>query len=158
MIDTVAELKKRHCPAFFDYYGEELPRDKAYADEMRKRADPVPTWNFKGKASAEDIRDAYRSHDVHVNATDSGSFDKAVFEAMACGCVTIASNTALKDSLPKELQFEEGNAMSLAQAIERFAHLPQEDKDAMHTYMRELALKNYSLSALVTRILNVLIA
>jgi glycosyltransferase involved in cell wall biosynthesis len=158
MIDATIDLQKRHCPAIFDYYGEELPRDKAYADEVRRKADSVTTWYFKGKASAEEIRDAYRIHDVHVNATDSGSFDKAVFEAMACGCVTIASNKALGELLPQEFQFEEGNASSLAQAIERFTRLPQEDKDAMHKRMRELAVERYSLSALISRILNVLIA
>jgi len=158
MIDGVIELQKRHCPVTFDYYGEELPRDAAYAAAMRKRADPVSAWFFRGRASGEAIRDAYRTHDIHVNATDSGSFDKAVFESMACGCITVASNTALKEVLPQELQFQEGDARSLAQAIERIAHLPDEDKKALRESMRALAVERYSLSALVSRILNVLIA
>jgi glycosyltransferase involved in cell wall biosynthesis len=124
---------------------------------MRKRADPLTKWLFRGKASSEGIRDAYRSHDVHVNATDSGSFDKAVFEAMACGCISVASNKALKKVLPRELQFEEGNAKSLADTLEHIAHMPSEDKQAMKERMRRLAVERYSLSSLVMRILDVLV-
>jgi glycosyltransferase involved in cell wall biosynthesis len=42
---------------------------------------------------------------------------------MACGCITVASNTALKEVLPQELQFEEGNAKSLANTLEHLAHM-----------------------------------
>lgn len=110
MVDAADDLVKRHTPFLFDYYGEELPRDKAYAERVRKQADHLGAWIFRGKATPEEIRDAYQSHDVHVNATDSGSFDKAVFEAMACGCISVASNKALVEVLPRELMFEEGNA------------------------------------------------
>lgn len=157
MIDAAAELTKRRVPIMFDYYGEELPRDREYAAQMRKRADPVPTWLFRGRASLEEIRNAYRVHDVHVNATDSGSFDKAVFESMASGCITAASNKALKDILPRELQFEEGNAKSLADTLEHIARMPAEDKLAMSERMRKIAVERYALSALVSRILNVLV-
>jgi glycosyltransferase involved in cell wall biosynthesis len=157
MIDAMAELARHSAPVSFDYYGEELPRDAEYAEEMRKRADRVASWVFKGGTSSEAIRDAYRSHEVHVNATDSGSFDKAVFEAMACGCITVASNTALKEVLPQELQFEEGNAKSLANTLEHLAHMSIEDRRAMSARMRKLALEKYSLAELVSRILNVFV-
>jgi glycosyltransferase involved in cell wall biosynthesis len=152
IIDAVAELSRRSVPVMFDYYGEELPRDKEYADSMRKRAEPISIWNFRGKASFEAIRDAYRTHDVHINATDTGSFDKAVFEGMACGCITIASNKALKNVLPRELIFDEGDAKSLANAIEKVVRLPEEDKRALSEKMRKLAVERYSLEALIMRI------
>ncbi len=156
MIDAAKELTKRHVPYFFDYYGEGLPRDAAYAAQMRQRADAMTHWTFKGRTDQDAIRDAYRSHDVHVNATDTGSFDKAVFEAMACGCISVASNKALAEDLPKELQFEEGNPHSLAQAIERISHLPSEDRAGLSEHMRKLAVEKYSLTRLIDRILTAL--
>lgn len=156
IIDAVAELTRRSTPISFDYYGEELPRDAEYAAEMRRRAEPLSTWLFHGRAEPGTIRDMYRSHDVHVNATDTGSFDKAVFEAMACGCISVASNKALREVLPRELLFEEGNPISLANTLEHIVHLPNEDKQALKEKMRRLALEHYSLPALVGRILNIL--
>jgi glycosyltransferase involved in cell wall biosynthesis len=154
MIDASEELVKRHTPFLFDYYGEELPRDKDYAEEMRKRAEHIGAWMWKGSASSEGVLGAYQSHDVHVNATDTGSFDKAVFEAMACGCISVASNKALFEALPRELMFEEGNAKSLAQTLEHIAHLPREDREALREEMRKLALERYSLSSLILRVLD----
>jgi glycosyltransferase involved in cell wall biosynthesis len=157
MLEAAEELKKRHIPYSFDYYGDELPRDHAYAERMRTRADHLTMWVFRGRASQETIRDAYRSHDVHINATDSGSFDKAVFEAMACGCISVASNTALRDILPRELLFEEGNVLSLAQTLDRIAEMPEEDKEALAKRMRTLTVERYSLGSLVERILSTLV-
>jgi glycosyltransferase involved in cell wall biosynthesis len=156
MIEAAEELKKRRIPFVFDYYGEELPRDAAYAKEMRKKADTLASWNFRGRATPEEIRNAYRAHDVHVNATDSGSFDKAVFESMASGCITVASNTALDDVLPMELTFEEGDPISLAKALDHIAGLSEEDKQGFRERLRKIAVERYSLQRLVGRILDVL--
>ena len=125
VLDAVKELFKRDKPITFDYYGEELPRDAVYAADMKKSTESVPGWTFAGKASQEEIRDAYRTHDVHVNATDSGSFDKAVFESMACGTITVVSNTALEGVIPKELMFAEKNPQSLANTLENIIGLSE---------------------------------
>lgn len=154
MIDALAILSKRHSLATFDYYGEELSRDAEYADAMRKRADPLTGWMFRGKTSRERMLEAYRSHDVHVNATDSGSFDKAVFESMACGTITVASNKALHGILPQELVFEEGNAESLARVLEGVSRMLEEDRRALETHLRDLAVHRFSLQALVSRIVD----
>lgn len=154
MIDAMAFLGKHHSLATFDYYGEELSRDAEYADAMRKRADPLPSWMFRGKMSLTQMREAYRAHDVHVNATETGSFDKAVFESMACGIITVASNKALRDVLPRELLFEEGNPESLARVLMSVSQMLEEDRKALEKNLRDLAVNRYSLQALVSRIID----
>jgi glycosyltransferase involved in cell wall biosynthesis len=156
MIDAMAYLAQRKVHASFDYYGDELPRDEKYAQDVRRHATSIPAWTFKGRASPEDIRDALQSHDVHVNATTSGSFDKAVFEAMACGCMSVASNTALRGILPDELFFEENNAESLADTLERVCRMSLEEREALVVRLRSIAVERYSLSALVGRIVGAL--
>ena len=154
LIDAAIELEKRGVLFAFDYYGEGLPRDAGYTARMRKRAATVSSWTFRGRASLDEIRDAYRAHDVHVNATDSGSFDKAVFESMAAACVTVASNTALKDVLPSELLFKEGDARSLADTLEHVAGMNDLERAALGARLRNLAEERYSLSALIGRIID----
>lgn len=152
MIDAVGFLAKRHRLLTFDYYGEELPRDAAYAERMREKAQTIAGWTFKGGASTEEVRDAYRTHDIHVNATVSGSYDKAVFEAMACGCIPVASNKALAGVLPRELIFEENDCESLARTIEGVMRLPDVDKEVLRAQMRKLAVEQYSLRSVIQKI------
>ena len=154
MIDATAELVKRRTPVLFDYYGEELPRDAAYAKKMRTHAESVGAWSFRGRATQEQIRDAYRTHDAHVNATDTGSFDKAVFESMACGTITVASNKALEEVLPRELMFDQGDPLALAKVLGHIAQMSQADRGALSARLREVAVQHYSLSALIGKILD----
>jgi glycosyltransferase involved in cell wall biosynthesis len=156
MIDAMTHLAQRKVHASFDYYGDELPRDEEYAKNIRQHAAAITAWTFKGRASPEEIRDAYQIHDVHVNATVSGSFDKAVFEAMACGCISVASNTALRGILPDEVFFEESNAESLANALERIAQMPLKEREVLSVRLRKIAEERYSLSVLIGRVVGAL--
>lgn len=44
----------------------------------------------------------YSRHSVFVNLTGNGSYDKTIFEAMACGCMPLVSNDDLSKKLPPE--------------------------------------------------------
>ena len=44
----------------------------------------------------------YQSGDLFVNLSDTGSLDKAVLEAMACGLKILTSNEAFKSVLKEE--------------------------------------------------------
>ena len=155
VVGALGVLVHRDISFIFDYYGTELERDREYAETIRKlvpAAMPPGVWTWKGNATPEGIRDAYRSHDVHVNATDSGSFDKAVLESMSCGTLTVASNSALEGILPSELLFKEGDSKSLADVLEKIAHMSQIERSALSAVLRTIAEEKYSLSALVKNI------
>ncbi|MBI5469846.1 glycosyltransferase family 4 protein [Candidatus Kaiserbacteria bacterium] len=159
VIGAVSELMRRNVPVVFDYYGGALRRDKTYADTMYKlvpAATPPDMWRWHGDSSQTQVRDAYRAHDAHVNATDSGSFDKAVFESMACGCITVVSNRALRGVVPDELMFEEGDSVSLADVLERVYRLSCSERSELKKKIRAIAEEKYSLSALIGRVVEVL--
>lgn len=154
VINAVSDVTARGIPITCDQYGSSLPRDARYAADMRKLAATIPqgVWTFRGDVTQEQVRDAYRSHDVHVNATDSGSFDKAVFESMACGCITIASNRALAGVLPEELQFVEGDSHSLADVLMHVNKMSRDERAALSVRIRRLMAEKYSLAVLIGRI------
>ncbi len=159
VVGAISEMYAHNVPVSFDYYGSELSRDYEYAEAVKKlipAAVPPGVWEWRGNATQNQIRDAYRAHDVHVNATVSGSFDKAVFESMACGCITVASNTALSDVLPEELRFKEGDAHSLAETLMRISRMDEGAQGQVRSRMRSIAEVRYSLTALIGRIVEVL--
>src|SRR3990167_139693 len=142
IMDAVEDLSVQGIPVSFDQYGEELPVDSVYAAHLRERANSMQNCTFHGKATPTQISDAYRTHDVHVNATTSGSFDKAVLESMATGTITVASSKTLKSVLPSDLIFEERNSHSLAIVLEHIARMSETERKVLRDNLRKNATKN----------------
>ncbi|MEK7616309.1 MAG: glycosyltransferase [Patescibacteria group bacterium] len=91
-----------------------LEEDKAY--EQRIRAEGG--FHFVGKKNHRELPDIYRSHDLFVHMSGTGSLDKTLLEAMACGMKVLSCNDAAKAFLPSELIFE--NADDLANKIQNY--------------------------------------
>jgi glycosyltransferase involved in cell wall biosynthesis len=72
---------------------------------------------FAGTASNEDLPAIYSKHAVLVNLTPSGSLDKVIFEAMACGVVPIVSNVSLLDVLPDGLVMRNVDPETITQTL-----------------------------------------
>jgi len=76
-----------------------------YVDKITHLAMPLiekGSLILKGGVSNEEAKNLYQSNALYVNLTPSGSFDKTIGEAMACGSIVICSNNALEGVLPKE--------------------------------------------------------
>jgi glycosyltransferase involved in cell wall biosynthesis len=63
---------------------------------------------FVGSVNQEGARKLYQTHEIYVNMTPAGSFDKTILEALACGCKIKTQNPAaeknnIKDHNLKEL-------------------------------------------------------
>lgn len=95
----------------------------------------------------EQVADLVRSHRALISATDPGSADKAVFEAMACGRPTLVSNpafAALLERSPLPLRFDHGDAASLAARIAAVARLSADDLVSVGSALREAVESQHS--------------
>lgn len=105
--------------------GASLPRDKGYEEKVRAEVASVGLSgkvSFVGPVSREGALKLYREHELYVNLTPSGSFDKTILEAGACGTGVYVANRDLKD-----LEGKKGSEL------------------------RDLVLKNHSLERLFER-------
>jgi hypothetical protein len=75
---------------------------------------------------------------------------------MACGTITVASNTALEGVMPEELRFKEGDAHSLAETLAGISRMTEIERKDMRDRLRTLAKERYSLTALISRVIDVL--
>jgi glycosyltransferase involved in cell wall biosynthesis len=96
--------------------------------------------------------------DVLVCATESGSADKAVFEAMACGRPTLASSRAFEQLLtgtPTPLTFAPGDVRQLAQRITTLAGLREPALASLGSGMRDRVVRDHSIAHWADRVLGV---
>ncbi len=75
--------------------GEATPKDKAYEALVRKIASD--RIKFVGPVTQEEALSLYQTHELYVNKTPAGSFDKTIIEAAACGMKLLVDNPAAEN-------------------------------------------------------------
>jgi len=81
----------------------------------------------KGVPNTETVA-IYSRHEVFVNLSSSGMYDKTIFEAIACGCITIASNDNLVGQLKDICIFEYRNKGMLVEKIREILNYSDDEK------------------------------
>lgn len=79
--------------------GSVLLKDVAYEKKVREKVAEcglVDEVSFLGTVTQEEALKLYQSHEVYINFTPSGSFDKTILEAAACETSVIVKNDNLK--------------------------------------------------------------
>ncbi|MDP1719369.1 MAG: glycosyltransferase family 4 protein [bacterium] len=98
----------------------------------------------------------YNQHDLFVNLTVTGSFDKSTLEAMSCGLPILVSNLAFKEILPKELRdrlmFPEKDYLVLASKIKALANLSEDERHKIGVTLRELVIAKHGLDDLMDKL------
>ncbi len=80
--------------------GAALPKDQAYEKLVRGRANF--RIKFIGPVTQGEALKLYQSHEIYVNKTPAGSFDKTIFEAAAAGCKLMVDNPDAQNIHPEE--------------------------------------------------------
>ena len=103
---------------------------------------------FIGSVSHDKLPEIYSSHEICLNLTEDGSFDKTIVESASCGSIPLVSNKFLKGILPDSC-ITNIDAESIAHSIQ----------NVLNTSVRietqnklEKFVKSQSLSELVKRL------
>lgn len=85
--------------------GAALEKDREYEENLKKyvQENNISTYvTFVGEVLPQKLPEMYSSHEVCLNLTDSGSFDKTIVEAAGCGAIPVVYNQSLASLLPRE--------------------------------------------------------
>lgn len=137
-----------------------LLEHQSYLDslvEFVHNADLEDFVKFEGEVAYEYIPELYQEADLFVNLSQTGSIDKTVLEAAASGVVTLTSNEAFAAPFSKIsplLFFERDNPRDLAEKILKIMVLPETEKLAILSALRDWVQKEHNLKNLVQKIIN----
>jgi glycosyltransferase involved in cell wall biosynthesis len=92
---------------------------------------------------------------VLVNTSHTGSVDKVVLEAMACGTIPLTCNESFVrifgDELAPRLMFDRGDPATLALRLREVLSLPPDERADLGRRLSEYVAAEHDLSALVPR-------
>lgn len=80
--------------------GEALPRDKAYAEQVKALASG--RIKFVGAVDQNEALKLYQTHEIYVNKTPAGSFDKTIVEAALTGMKLMVDNPVAQGLNPED--------------------------------------------------------
>jgi glycosyltransferase involved in cell wall biosynthesis len=105
-----------------------------------------------GAVPYERIPEQYQGADIYINVSTTGSMDKTVLEAMACGCIPIVSNEAYREMLTPYGLFFDGTVKDMVRAIRFVVDLSMERKRALSRELCDLIVKEHGLQSLITKL------
>lgn len=101
LLDALLELARDGVAFSASFIGSPGTGDESFYAALMERAKPLGTRvSFLPAISHEDTPDHYRAHEIFVNCSRSGMFDKTLFEAAACGCVVLAASDDFAALMP----------------------------------------------------------
>lgn len=140
--------------------GAGLADQEVYFQSLKKIVEGsclVDIINFVGAIPNNKILSYLQRADLFVNASHTGSLDKAMLEAMACGLPMLTCNEAIFDFLQKykdELIFEKKNYVELSDKILNLVNMDDEKRKMISDNMREVVVNNHNVENLIKRIIS----
>ena len=153
-IEALGLLKKQGIDFNADIYGDALPRDIPYFDKIKSRVRELGlegVLKFYAGVPNHQTPEIYNTREIFVNLSPSGMYDKTIFEAMACGCLVLASNDNLKGQIDTRLVIDDRDAEEAAKRISVILSLSEEDKQKIISDNIRFA-ETHSLNALSERL------
>jgi|SRR3989344_5868381 len=142
LIEAAKILQQRGVHFSVTIVGESaLKQDEAYEKRIRQESAGL-NFQFVRKKTQSELPKIYQEHDIFVHMSRTGSLDKVVLEAMACGIKVLSCNEASRNFLPANRIFY--NSTDLAEKI-----LRNEDDNFDG---RQYALDHHDLKKLISRI------
>jgi glycosyltransferase involved in cell wall biosynthesis len=154
-IDALKKLREQNIPFTASIYGDASVRHHEYYAKL------VNTVNVSGLAgqvsfhqgiSNTETVSVYNSHDIFVNLSSSGMYDKTIFEAMSCGAVTLSSNENLRGEIDDRLVVKEDSSEDLVEKIKVILALPESEKTKLRERCRQYTINTHSLPLLASRL------
>jgi glycosyltransferase involved in cell wall biosynthesis len=154
LIEAARRLRQDGCDFCLRIVGNVNPPDVPYARQLSQLVDDYGLGDvveLAGEVPHHAIARQYQQAHLMVNVSQTGSVDKAVLEAMACGLPVITANEAFapiladwRDSLLVTMDAPD----ELAARIRGMMQMPPEARRALGQALRAVVVRDHSLERL----------
>jgi glycosyltransferase involved in cell wall biosynthesis len=117
--------------------------------------------SFRGPVPFPQVPPLYRAADLVLNASTTGSVDKAVLEAMSSGCLVLTANPAFKQvlgDLAPLLLVPKNEPVQFAARIKKLSALSSGQRADLGARLRRIVVEHHSLQGLTARLVHELAA
>ncbi|HEV8724278.1 MAG TPA: glycosyltransferase family 4 protein [Candidatus Binatia bacterium] len=141
--------------------GPATSRDEPYVRSLHqlvKQLGLEKTVHLEPAVSMDRLPEWYRRSAVNVNMTPTGSGDKVVWEAMACGRLCVVANEGFRETLGNyadSLVYAYGEAEQLAERLKWVLSLSRDERLVMEMYLRGRVESMHGIDRLAQNLVNI---
>ncbi|RJQ34460.1 glycosyltransferase [Candidatus Parcubacteria bacterium] len=153
-VEALERLHERGVAFTASIVGNPTDPSSAYAHALRNRAATLSlegVLTLKPGVSYREVPKVFAAHDIFVNLSRSGMYDKTLVEAAAAGCLVLASSDDYAAEVDQRLVFADGDLDDLTKKLEALLSLPETDRAALRTLLDAFARK-HSLPEMANRL------
>lgn len=150
LIQALGLLRDQGIAFTADIYGNAKPGDEGYAESLRQQAKEMKLeGQVRFMAGVPNLTTpmVYSAHQIFINLSPNGMYDKTIFEAMACGCFVFASNDDLRDKIDPAFAFKYNDPADLARKLKEFLAMPEAEQNMKAANISDL-VEHHSLEKL----------
>ncbi len=155
IIEALNILHKEGINFTANFYGNPLPVDIPYAESLKEKVKEYKLNDFvtfeKGIPNRQTPA-VYNTHEVFINPSPSGMYDKTIFEAMACESLILTSNLNLKGQIDDTFLFKENDTEDLAVQLKNLLNLDTKTKEKYGIILRTYVVEQHSLEQLAREV------
>lgn len=122
LIEALKLLKDKGADFTASFYGDPASSDVGYYENLKKMVVDFDlseqVYFYPGVPNRETVS-IYNQHQIFVNLSSSGMYDKTIFEAMSCGCTILVSNENLFNVISVNNFLENVNVDTLSNKLSR---------------------------------------
>lgn len=125
LIDALAELAHEEIIFTATLVGSPLSQDETYYETLKEKVRSLSLADkitFLPAVPHEETPALYRAHEIFVNASPSGMFDKTLFEAAASGCAVLAASDDFAELAGQNFHFS--SSAELAENLKKVLDTP----------------------------------
>jgi glycosyltransferase involved in cell wall biosynthesis len=141
LIEALHILNKKNVNFICDFYGDPVPENQNRQNIIFHHAIPN-----------HETPKIYQNHEIFVNLTPSGSFDKTILEAAICGCILVIANKSLSGEIDERMIIKEETPTNIAERIDFWLNASDEEKRETSEKLQKYVLENHSLNALIEKL------
>lgn len=151
VVEALVSLARKGTHLPLTLVGPTAPEHEAYRNECVALASAAGIGlSLRGGVKHEELPSVFAEHDIVVNASEPGMFDKTMLEALASGCLLLTRH----EDLGAELDLRErtlGSPLDMGDKLSVLAKLPGEERERLVEAGKSVAAR-HSLRALVARL------
>ncbi len=153
-VEAMSRILKGSVSFTASIYGSPLKVDEGYAIGLKEKVQKdglSGIVTFASQIANHETPKVYSAHDIFVNLSPSGMYDKTIFEAAACGALVVASSGDFADHVDPRLVFKDNDAEDLSKKLGALLALPESDREGLRRSLSVLVQKN-TLPSLMDRL------
>jgi glycosyltransferase involved in cell wall biosynthesis len=158
LLRATASLRAIVPGATLEVIGDGLvPSDANYREAMVARRAELGldgAVRFEGSIPYKRIPPTYRRAAIFVSASRTGSVDKAVLEAMACGTPVLTSNASFRAIVPPELQFAERQTEDFVAKAKNILSWDSARRAREGARLRDIVVREHAVGPLMDRLVS----